>query len=347
MSPLSRRLLLGAGLAAPFIRQARTQTARAQIARGEELTVGVWGGEQERILREFCVKPLKERYGAKISLVLGGTVERRARAYAERGRPSFDVLYLNIFESRQAVKDGVTQAPTDAVPNAAHLFPTARLGGYGVAFNPVTIVYDKRAVSAPITSWRDLWRPELRGKLIWPTYPGAQGTAALLMSAKAWGGSEADIEPAFRKIAELKPFAAFQSSQDQLFTLFDQGVGAASIEFGSFTRSYAESRNPNIAIADPAEGQALAANVACITTGTKSQRLAEEWVNLHLSPACQRAYAERILYSPSVRNADLPDGLAAKVTTGDAVGRLVDFDWDVVTRNQPRWSSRFTREIAG
>lgn len=347
MSPLPRRLLLGASLAAPFIRQASTQAARAQIARGEELTVGVWGGEQERILREFCVKPLEEKYGARISLVLGGTVERRARAYAERGRPSFDVLYLNIFESRQAVKDGVTQAPTDAVPNAAHLFPAARLGGYGVAFNPVTIVYDKRAVSAPITSWRDLWRPELRGKLIWPTYPGAQGTAALLMSAKAWGGSEADIEPAFRKIAELKPFAAFQSSQDQLFTLFDQGVGAASIEFGSFTRSYAEARNPNIVIADPAEGQALAANVACITTGTKSQRLAEEWVNLHLSPACQRAYAERILYSPSVRNADLPDGLAAKVTTGDAVGRLVDFDWDVVTRNQPRWSSRFTREIAG
>ena len=347
MSPLSRRLLLGASLAAPFIRQASTQAARAQIARGEELTVGVWGGEQERILREFCVAPLEEKYGARISLVLGGTVERRARAYAERGRPSFDVLYLNIFESRQAVKDGVTQAPTDAVPNAAHLFPAARLGGYGVAFNPVTIVYDKRAVSAPITSWRDLWRPELRGKLIWPTYPGAQGTAALLMSAKAWGGSEADIEPAFRKIAELKPFAAFQSSQDQLFTLFDQGVGAASIEFGSFTRSYAEARNPNIVIADPAEGQALAANVACITTGTKSQRLAEEWVNLHPSPACQRAYAERILYSPSVRNADLPDGLAAKVTIGDAVGRLVDFDWDVVTRNQPRWSSRFTREIAG
>lgn len=343
MMPIRRRALLGASLlAAPFI-----HPARAQITRGDELTVGVWGGEQERILRELCVKPLEETYGVKVSLVLGGTVERRARAYAERGRPSFDVLYLNIFESRQAVKDGVTQAPSDAVPNAANLFPAARQGGYGVAFNPVTVVYDTRAVSSPLTSWRDLWRPELRGKLVWPTYPGAQGTAALLMSAKVWGGSENDIEPAFRKLAELKPFAAFQSSQDQLFTLFDQGIGAASVEFGSFTRSYAESRNPNIAIADPAEGQAIATNVACITTGTRNQRLAEEWVNLHLSPACQRAYAERILYSPSIRNAGLPDGLAAKVLTGDAVGRLVDFDWDVVTRNQPRWSSRFAREIAG
>ena len=274
-------------------------------------------------------------------------MERRARAYAERGRPSFDVLYLNIFESRQAVKDGVTQPPTDAVPNAVHLFPAAKQGGYGVAFNPVTVVYDKRAVSTPITSWKDLWRPELHGKLIWPTYPGAQGTAALLMSAKVWGGSENDIEPGFKKILELKPFAAFQSSQDQLFTLFDQGVGAASIEFGSFTRSYAESRNPNIVIADPVEGQAVAMNVACITTGTKNQALAEAWVDLHLSPACQRAYAERILYSPTITNADLPPALVPKLVTGDAVGRLVDFDWDVVTKNQPRWSSRFSREIAG
>lgn len=343
--PTSRRLLLAAGLAAPFIRPARAQDAG--INRGDELTVGVWGGEQERILRRFCVEPLEERFGVKVNLVLGGTVERRARAYSERGRPSFDVLYLNIFESRQAVKDGVTQPPTDALPNAAHLFPAARLGGYGVAFNPVTVVYDRRQVSSPLTSWRDLWRPELRGKLIWPTYPGAQGTAALLMAAKLWGGSENDIDPAFRKISELKPFAAFQSSQDQLFTLFDQGVGAASVEFGSFTRSYAESRNPNIVIADPAEGQAIAMNVACITAGTRNQRLAEAWIDLHLSPACQRAYAERILYSPAIRNADLPAELAAKVITGDAVDRLVDFDWDIVTRNQSRWSSRFSREIAG
>jgi putative spermidine/putrescine transport system substrate-binding protein len=339
------RLVLGAGAVAPY---AFTRSAVAQIRRGDELTVGIWGGAQERITREFCAKPLEEKYGVKINLVLGGTVERRARAYAERGRPSFDVLYLNIFESRQAVKDGVTQAPTDAVPNFANLYPSARIGGYGVAYNPVTIVYDQRKVSAPLTSWKDLWRPELRGKLIWPSYPGAEGTAALLMAAKIWGGSEKNIDPAFQKLAELKPFAAFQSSQDQLFTMFDQEVGAASIEFGSFTRSYAERRNPNIVIADPAEGQVIALNAACITVGTRNQKLAEEWINLHLSPECQRRYAEEIYYSPTVRNVDLPADLAAKLIMGDeAVHKLVDFDWDTVIANQSRWSSRFAREITG
>ena len=61
-----------------------------------------------------------------------------------------------------------------------------------------------------------------------------------------------------------------------------------------------------------------------------------------------RAYAERIYYSPTVRNVSFPPELAAKLTLGEAaVRRLVDFDWDVVIRSQPRWSSRFMREIEG
>lgn len=258
------------------------------------------------------------------------------------------MIYLNIFESRQAVRDGVTQPPSAEVPNFANLYPSARIGGYGVAYNPITVVYDRRVVTTPMTSWRDFWREELRGRIIWPTYPGAQGTAALLMSAKVWGGSEHDIDPAFVNIARLRPFAGLHGSQDQLFALFDQRVGAASVEFGSFTRIYAETRNPNIEIASPVEGQAIAMNVACITVGTTRQALAQEWINRHLSPPCQRAYAERMYYSPTIRNLELPPELAAKLIIGEqAVARLVDFDWDVVIRNQPRWASRFTREIAG
>jgi putative spermidine/putrescine transport system substrate-binding protein len=341
----TRRALLGAALATPSI---WGRDAVAQIRRGDELTVGVWGGAQERIVREFCAAPLERQHGVRINFILGGTPERRARAYAERGRPSFDVIYLNIFESRQAVRDGVTQAPTANVPNFANLYDIAKIGGYGVAFNPVTIVYDRRMVASPMTSWRDFWRDDLKGKVIWPTYPGAQGTAALLMAAKVWGGSETNIDPAFQNIARLKPFAAIQGSQDQLYGMFDNQVGAASVEFGSFTRIYAESRNPNIVIADPTEGQALAMNVACITTGTRNQALAEAWVNLHLSPECMTAYAERTYYSPTIRNVTFPPELAAKLVLGEAnVRKLVDFDWDVVIGNQARWSSRFTREIAG
>lgn len=346
--PLSRRtfnkLVLGAGLAAPyhFVRP-----AYAEPQPGDELVVGIWGGAQERIVKEHVEPALVDRFGCTVSYVLGGTGERRARAYAERGRPSFDVVYLNIFESRQAVRDGVTQAPTPAVENYEHLYPLARQGGYGVAFNPCTIVYDRTKAQTPIASWRDMWNPEWQGRIAWPVMGGAQGIAALLMTARAWGGDENNVDIAFEKIQELRPFPAIQGSQAQLFEMFDQGIADLSVEFGSFTHSYAETRNPDIEIADPEEGQAVTMNVACITEGTRNQRLAEEWVNLHLSEPCMLAYAREIYYSPTVDNVAIPEDIAPKLIVGDQVERLVDFDWDVVTANLPRWQARFDREIAG
>ena len=124
-------------------------------------------------------------------------------------------------------------------------------------------------------------------------------------------------------------------------------VADLAIEFGSFTRKYAETRNPNIEIANPVEGQAVAMNVACITVGTKNQKLAEEWINFHLSEPCMLAYARETYYSPTVKGLNIPDELQAKLVLGPDADRLVDFDWDVVTRSQAAWSSRFNREIAG
>lgn len=338
------RLVLGAGAAAPFC---FARSARSAPKPGDELIVGIWGGVQERLVREYCEKPLVRKFGCKVRLVLGGTPERRARAYAERGRPSFDIIYLNIAESRQAVKDGVTQAPTAAVPQFAHLVPIAKVGGYGVAINPITIIYDKRKARAPVTSWKDLWNPEWKGRIAWPAYPAAQGAAGLLMSAKVWGGDERNIDVAFRKIKELKPFAAISSSQDELYQMFDTDICDIAIEFGSLSRKYGETRNPNLVIAAPKEGQAASLNVACITMGTANQQLAQEWINLHLSEPCMLAYARETYYSPTVDNVKIPDVLQPKLVSAREAAGLVDFDWDIVNRNQRAWVTRFNREIAG
>ena len=345
---LSRRtfnkLVLGAGLAAPlhFVR-----TAVAEPKPGDELVVGIWGGTQERIVREHVEKPLVEKYGCKVSYVLGNTLERRARAYAERGRPSFDVLYLNIYESREAMAAGVTQAPTPEVAQFEHLYEPAKIGGYGVAFNPCTIVYDGRKAKKPVTSWKDIWNEEWKGRVCWPEGLGTEGIAALMMTARTFGGTEKDFDMVIEKVKELKPFAAIHSNQAQLFDMFDQGICDISVEFGSFTRKYAETRNPNIVIADPVEGQAISMNVACITEGTRNQVLAQEWINLHLSEPCMLAFAREIYYSPTVKNITIPDDLKGKVLAGEEIDRMVDFDWTYINANRSAWQSKVDREIAG
>ncbi len=338
------RLAIGAVIGAPYL---FARNAAAEPKPADELVVGIWGGVQERIVRKYCEQPLVEKFGCKVGLVLGGTPERRARAYAERGRPSFDIIYLNIFESQQAVRDGVTQVPSAAVPRYAHLVEIARHGGYGVAINPITIIYNKRKAAKPVTSWKDIWNPEWKGRISWPAYPSAEGTAGLLMTAKVWGGSEKNMDIAFEKIKELKPFASISSSQDELYQMFDTGICDIAIEFGSLSRKYGETRNPDLAIAMPQEGQAAALNVACITVGTPNQKLAEEWINFHLSAPCMLAYAKETYYSPTVDNVEIPDDLKDKLVSPQESAKLVDFDWDSVIRNQRAWAARFNREIAG
>jgi putative spermidine/putrescine transport system substrate-binding protein len=201
-------------------------------------------------------------------------------------------------------------------------------------------------VDAPMTAWADFWREDLAGKIAWPTYPGAQGTSALLMAAKINGGDEYNVDPGFEAIKQLKPFAAFQSSQAQLYGMFDADQVAASAEFGSFTQKYADTQNADIMVSKPTEGMPVAINVACITVGTENQALAEAWVSLHLSEACQRAYAEEIYYGPTIKSLELPPELAAKCVYGEEdVANLVDFDWEHVIAQQAAWSSRFNREI--
>lgn len=334
-----------AAMAAPGI---LIREAKAAPKKGDTLVVGIWGGAQEKITRQYCAQPLMDKYGVNIEYVLGGTPDRRARAYSERGRPSFDVIYLNIFESRQAVKDKVTQAAKPSVAGFENLYDLAKIGGYGVAFNAITPVYDKTKFSKPMESWLDLWSDELKGKLAWPTYPGAQGTAALIMAARLHGGDEHNIEPGFAALEKLKPFAAFQGSQSQLYSMFDADAVAASVEFGSFTQKYADTQNADIVVTKPKEGMPVAMNVACITEGTANQALAEEWVSLHLSPECQLAYAKEIYYGPTVKNVELPPELAAKCVYGEKdVAGLIDFDWDHVIKSEAAWTREFNRRIAG
>lgn len=343
------RLAVGAAaspLAAPAV---FGQTAPFQIRRGDELVVGIWGGIQETITREMIARPMEEQYGIRVNYVLGGTPERRARAIAERGRPSFDIVYQNIFESRELMDNGVTQPWQNNFPNAAKLYPVARQSGYGVAFNAVNIVYDKTRVATPIRSWADLWREDLRGKgrLIWVPF-NSIGTAALLTAARLNGGNEDNIAPGFQALARLRPFAAVQNAQEQLWNFMEQNVGDVSIEFRSFSTLRRDRVNPNVEVVQPTEGQPVAMNVACIPVGARHQAAAEEWINRHLSVEVQTRYAQEIYFGPTNADVRLPAELASRVISSEAeVASLLAFDIQKVNQRMQQWGGRYNREVVG
>ena len=135
----------------------------SQDFKDENLVVGVWGGTIEEVLRKNVVDPMEEEYGCNIDLVLGGTSERKAKMYAEVDNPSMDVLFLNIYESAQAIADGVAQDVDPSLSNFDSLYDFAQTGGYGMSIMGLGIVYNDELVTDPNTSWKDLWRDDLKG----------------------------------------------------------------------------------------------------------------------------------------------------------------------------------------
>ena len=57
------KLLLGAGAIAPF---GFVRSAVADPKPGDQLVVGVWGGVQERLVRQYCQAPLEKKFGCKV-----------------------------------------------------------------------------------------------------------------------------------------------------------------------------------------------------------------------------------------------------------------------------------------
>jgi putative spermidine/putrescine transport system substrate-binding protein len=319
----------------------------AKIGAGRTLVVGIWGAQQETIVREHIIKAFEAETGATVELVLGGSGDRAAKIYSELDNPSMDVVYLNMTQTAQATADGVILQPNPArVPEYNNLYPIAKsVGGYGVSLMAVGLMYNTDKFKTPPDSWTVMWDPANKGKVAPFPFPGTQGTAFLVMAAKINGGSESNIGPGFEAIAKLKPYPLLSDGIDEVNLAFKNGDVWLSPQMDGYANDYKEKGGP-VGFVLPKEGAILSMNCAAVTKNSKNADLAEIWINYHLGQACQQAYAQDLKYGPTNSKITLPADLAAKVVYGDAaVSRLQRLDDATVTKNQSAWADRWNREI--
>lgn len=340
---LAGLLLTGMAFASP---QPET-TATPKIGEGKTIVVGVWGGPQEEIIREHVVKPFEAATGAKVEFVLGGSSDRYARIYSEVNNPSMDIVYLSMAQTEQANADGVILPANPArVSEYANLYPIAKnSGGYGVALIAVGLMYNTDVFKTPPDSWLEMWKPENKGKVAPFVFPGTQGTAFLVMAAKAHGGSEKNIDPGFEAIKKLKPFPMVLSGIDEMNLAFKQGDLWLAPQMDGYAYNYKDAGG-HVDFVLPKEGAVLSMNCAAVTKNSKHVELAEIFINYHLSQACQQAYAEQLKYGPTNKNIKLAPELASKVVYGDAaVAKLYALDNKTITTSQSAWADRWNKEI--
>ncbi len=117
------------------------------------------------------------------------------------------------------------------------------------------IAYNRRLVETPITDWADLWRPELRGRLVLPNQP----REVIGLVQKSLGRSYSDTDYRDRELRErlqaLHQQVLFYSNDEYLQTLL---IRDAAVAVGWTSDLWqARSVNRNIEIIVPQSGTAL------------------------------------------------------------------------------------------
>jgi putative spermidine/putrescine transport system substrate-binding protein len=252
----------------------------------------------------------------------------------------------------RAAKAGlVTPIDTARVPNLKDTINgTLTPGGSGVAvlFDSVDIMVNTDVYKGRITSWMDLWNPDLKGKLILPSSGISTAVYLLISIVRAMGGkeeNEKDVDAAFRKLAELKPnVRTFFSEPIQPTQILERGEAGVAPQFGIRIAALAKS-SKNIARMSPKEGQVAIGYDWVIAKGAKDPAAAHRFIDMSLAQPQQVRIAETLNGTPSRRNLPLSDAAKAVVLTD--ISKLIFVDEDFVAAQQRAWLQRWSREVQG
>ena len=135
------------------------------------------------------------------------SVDQIAKVTAARANPPIDVMLHDPGPALVAIgQDLVEPYPVDESAHYKDLIAEAQEPmGPAIFFQVVGLTYNPDKIKTPPTSWADLWKPEYKGRVGITNLNSTLGTGFLVEIARMHGGSEANVDPGFKAIEELKP----------------------------------------------------------------------------------------------------------------------------------------------
>jgi len=320
-------------------------------AQGKTLTISWWGFNGEK-LTQFQVEPFKQKCGCEIVFETGNNADRLNKVKIRNGE-GVDLIYLTDAYSQLGIEDGLF-APFDAskVPNLAGAYDMAKdpQGGYGPAYTigRVGIIYDSAKITSPITSWDDIWRGDVQGKL---SLPGITTTAGpmmvLIAGAHAGVDPYADEDGAFKAIEELKPgVVKSYNTGSELVNLFSTGEISVAVA-QDFTLKQIQAAVPTAVWADISDGAYATLNTINIAKGAANPDLAYQWIDFVLSQEIQQVSAENGIDAPVAKDVKLTDEQAKQWTYGaDMIASLRRVDYKKLNAAKQGWIDRWNEVFA-
>lgn len=358
---LKRRTFLGASFGAGVMIAGlnsctnQSQTEGGEASSGGRLVAATYQGNWEDAHRKILVPAFKKAMGADVTLVPMFAVDQVARLQAAGANNSpFDVAILDPGPLITAPKAQILQPfPANLSKNFKDVLPRYQKSGDGdwgpvIGLQFVGIAYNPKKISTPPTSWADLWKPEYKGRVGITNMSSTLGTGWMVEIAKMHGGSEADLDPAFKAVRELLPnVAAIAPNLGALGTLFQQGeIDIAPHNLSSI--ALLQSKGIDVDWVIPKEGSyAFGASMHVVKNPVSSAALATAYIDAALSTEVQTAMAsEPYFIAPVNKNAPLTGILAEKIAkTFDDYEKYIYQDWATISKNRSEWIERFNKEV--
>ena len=345
---LSRRSLLGSALTLAAMEVFPGIT----WAQARPLVFATFTGSWEVAHKDVLVPAFRAANpGAAMVLDPMLSVDQIAKVRAAQANPPIDVMLHDPGPALVAIGQGLVEPyPVAQSAHYADLIPAAQepMGPAGF-FQVVGLTYNPETVKTPPTSWADLWKPEFKGRVGITNLNSTLGTGFMVEIAKMHGGSEKNIDPAFKQIAALKPnLAAVAANPGALATLFQQGQ--VDISPGNFNAiQILKAQGVPVEFVAPKEGAIAFKTTFHITKNAPNKELAFKLIEAAMSPEVQaKLMEEPYLVVPTNKKVAMK-GVIAKVLAKDQAAMMAGFvfqDWKTINEGRAAWIDRFNKEIA-
>lgn len=324
-------------------------TAAAQ----QELVINSFGGAYEKLHRDLVITPFEKQYNARVKVVTAYSADILAQLRAQKANPQFDIAHFSGgLEAHAAAEGLLAPIKPSQLANYAQMYPFAVEGiekGRGPMYSVAVIglVYNADKAKPAPTSWNDLKRADLKGRVLVTDSPSnTYGLLGFLMMNKVAGGSLDNIEPGLAFVKSVLPGATVVSKSPEIQQQFAQGNAWIAAYAQDYAYTLTKAGLP-VKFVLPKEGGALAPITINLVAGRKNADLALKFIDFSIRAEASKGWAEGLRYSPTNRTVRLSPEVAADVVYGpEAVAKLVAFDSVKIGQNKPKWDEAWKRAIA-
>jgi putative spermidine/putrescine transport system substrate-binding protein len=278
-----------------------------------DLVVGTWGGDYQDLLQKF-IAPTMAKSDVNVIYDVGNQVTRVTKLKAERNsrRGSMDVAMLGDLDMYDtSTADALEPVKANLVPNLANVFPSFKTP-YSIPhiFSAMVVVYNKDKIDTPPKSFQDALNAKYKGRV---GFSDILFAFNILFAGLSEGGKGDSFDPGmkfFRKLKANEP-KVFPSNE-AVAAAFKSGEIWMTCMWKARALQWRDAGLP-LAFVIPEEGAIPVTFEAAVARNSRNPEAAWKYLNALLEPEGQQQFARAMGYAPTIKNANLPADLQARV----------------------------------